>query len=394
MEEKELTEFEWEMRELQQLMDPENYVPCISSAELMDQEFTPAEFVVKGFLPKGLCVLGGAPKIGKSWMMLDLCLHVAKGEPFLGMEVKQGTAWYLSLEDTNDRIKQRLACITADAVDNFQITTREHEPGTMVDGLPKTIDKFMRKFPDTKLIVIDTMQMAKGTSKDPQYSGDYADTGAFKTIADKHKVAMVLITHLRKAADSDTFNEITGSTGITGAADTLMTLKKSARMADAAKLSCIGRDIAQREMELRFDKTNFVWNKISDSAELEPRMIKLQEDIVLLSAQAEPKEVVDYREKITVLQYALEQYTNRDEGQDVPESVIEAFVTKIVVSQDGFDWYLRFDGDPDDPLHCKIEGKRKTTTKIVVAGANSPAIHRSATGRYQGLRFHPITNPR
>ena len=121
----------------------------------------------------------------------------------------------------------------------------------------------------------------------------------------------------------------------------------------------------------------------SKCAELEPKMIKLQEDIALLSAQAEPKEVVDYREKITVLQYALEQYTNRDEGQDVPESVIEAFVTKIVVSQDGFDWYLRFDGDPNDPLHCKIEGKRKNTTKIVVAGVSSPAIHRSATGCYQ-----------
>ena len=267
MEEMMETDFEFGLSDL--YADLESYVPAISSAALMDQEFTPAEFVVKGFLPKGLCVLGGAPKIGKSWMMLDLCLHVAKGEPFLGMEVKQGTAWYLSLEDTNDRIRQRLACITAEAVDSFQITTREHEPGTMADSLPKTIDKFMRKFPDTKLIVIDTMQMAKGTSKDPQYSGDYADTGAFKTIADKHKVAMVLITHLRKAADSDTFNEITGSTGITGAADTLMTLKKSARMADAAKLSCTGRDIAQREMELRFDKTNFVWSKISDSADLE-----------------------------------------------------------------------------------------------------------------------------
>ena len=112
-------------------------------------------------------------------------------------------------------------------------------------------------------------------------------------------------------------------------------------------------------------------------------MIKLQEEIAMLSAQAEPKEVVDYREKITVLQYALEQYTNKDEGRDVPESVIEAFVTKIVVSQNGFDWYLRFDGDPDDPLHCKIEGKRKTTTKIVVAGANSPAIHTGNTGCYQ-----------
>ena len=123
----------------------------------------------------------------------------------------------------------------------------------------------------------------------------------------------------------------------------------------------------------------------SKCAELELRMIKLQEDIEMLSAQSEPREVVDYREKITLLQYALEQYTNCDEGQNVPESVIEAFVTKIVVSQNGFDWYLRFDGDPDDPLHCKIEGKRKTITKIVVAGANSPAVHSRSTGCHQGL---------
>ena len=126
----------------------------------------------------------------------------------------------------------------------------------------------------------------------------------------------------------------------------------------------------------------------SKCAELEPRIKNLQEEIDKLTTANRPKEVVDYREKLTVLQYALEQYTYPDEGRDVPESVIEAFVAKIVVHPDSFDWYFRFDGDPDDPLHCKIEGKRKNTTKIVVAGANSPAIHRSATGRYQGL----ITN--
>ena len=121
----------------------------------------------------------------------------------------------------------------------------------------------------------------------------------------------------------------------------------------------------------------------SKCAELEPRIKNLQEEIDKLTAASKPKEVVDYREKLTVLQYALEQYACPDEGQDVPESVIEAFVTKIVVHPDGFDWYFRFDGDPSDPLRCKIEGKRKTTTKIVVAGANSPAIHRSTTGCYQ-----------
>ena len=60
-------------------------------------------------------------------------------------------------------------------------------------------------------------------------------------------------------------------------------------------------------------------------AELEPRIQQLQKEIETLSAEAAPKEVVDYTEKLTFLQYALERYTNIDEGQDVPESVIEAY---------------------------------------------------------------------
>ena len=67
-------------------------------------------------------------------------------------------------------------------------------------------------------------------------------------------------------------------------------------------------------------------------------------------------------------------------------SVIEAFVVKIVVSKDSFDWYLRFDGDPDKPLRCSLKGKRKTTTKITVSGGNSPTMDNSPTGCYQGLR--------
>ena len=78
----------------------------------------------------------------------------------------------------------------------------------------------------------------------------------------------------------------------------------------------------------------------------------------------------------------LEQLHNINEGQDVPESVIEAFVVKIVVSKGGFDWYLRFDGDPDKPLHCQLQGKCKTNTKIMVAGDISPTMDNSATGCY------------
>ena len=70
------------------------------------------------------------------------------------------------------------------------------------------------------------------------------------------------------------------------------------------------------------------------------------------------------------------------------------FFTKIVVAEDGFHWYIRVTGDPDKPLHCKVEGKRRSTTKIVVTQDFSPALDSSTTGCYQGLRFNPITNPR
>ena len=99
--------------------DLENYVPSISAAELMDAPVTPTEYVVKGLLPKGLSILGGAPKVGKSWLVLDLCVRVATGKPLWEMDVQRGTAWYLCLEDTNDRVRQRLACITDESPKNL-----------------------------------------------------------------------------------------------------------------------------------------------------------------------------------------------------------------------------------------------------------------------------------
>ena len=121
------------------------------------------------------------------------------------------------------------------------------------------------------------------------------------------------------------------------------------------------------------------------SEELEPKMQKLQKEIDELSQKREPKVIEHYKEKLTILQYALSQYSCPKEGEDVPESVIEAYFSKIVVKKDGFDWYIRINGDPDKPLHCKLEGKRRSTTKVVVTQDFSPALDSSTTGCHQGL---------
>ena len=119
-------------------------------------------------------------------------------------------------------------------------------------------------------------------------------------------------------------------------------------------------------------------------AEIEPKIQKLQEEIEQLEAAITPTEPTDYREKLTILQYALEQYTHPNEDEDIPESVIEAFVTKIVVHKDSFDWYLRFDGNPNDPLQCNVDGKRKNKTKITTNRSILPSCDNSPTGCYQG----------
>ena len=58
---------------------------------------------------------------------------------------------------------------------------------------------------------------------------------------------------------------------------------------------------------------------------------------------------------------------------------------KIVVSKDGYDWYLRFDGDPGDPLHLKTEGKRRKSTTIIDPNKQTACEPVRDTGCYQGL---------
>lgn len=103
---------------------------------------------------------------------------------------------------------------------------------------------------------------------------------------------------------------------------------------------------------------------ISKKKDIEDRIFKLNNEIKELSPEVVGEyEDASHEEKITILKYALEQYTNFNAESDIPESVIEAFVKKIVARKDGFDWYLRFDPD-GNPKNCYVDGKRKKGAKV------------------------------
>ena len=242
-------------------MNKTKRLQTIDGESLMSLPRTPLNFVVDTLLSQGLHILAGSPKVGKSWLALWLSVMVAKGEPVWGMPVKQGTTLYLCLEDSTLRIQNRLFEITEDAPANVHFSTGSDILGK---GLEEQLCTFLNEHPDTVLVIIDTLQMIRGTNYDNTYANDYRDLSALKRIADAHGIALLLIHHLRKETADDVFSRISGTTAISGAVDSSFTLVEERRGSGKAKLSCIGRDIEYRELTLERNGEN-VWELVADS---------------------------------------------------------------------------------------------------------------------------------
>ena len=237
----------------------------VDGRTLMDRPLEPPNFVVDTLISQGLHILAGSPKVGKSWLALWLAVTVAKGEPVWGMSVKQDTTLYLCLEDSFQRIQSRLFDLTEDAPPTLHFAVMSQQ---LHNGLVEQIEQFLKEHPKTRLIVIDTLQRIRTAGNDANpYASDYRDIGVLKALADKHRIAILLVHHLRKMNDDDPMNMISGTTGLSGATDSNFVLRKSKRRENTATLYCTGRDIPYRELALEFDGEDHVWKLLSDDCE-------------------------------------------------------------------------------------------------------------------------------
>ena len=135
----------------------------ITATDLQKKDLPPIRFIVDRLLSVGLNILASPPKYGKSWMVLALCLAVASGDRFLGYTTNQCGCLYLALEDSQRRLKTRmnklLAGKTAPAGFHFATTASPID-----GGLFDELEDFLKKHPDTGLIVVDTLQRVRGAS--------------------------------------------------------------------------------------------------------------------------------------------------------------------------------------------------------------------------------------
>ena len=256
-----------------------------SSEYIMNTPMKPIEYCVDGLISQGLFILAGAPKVGKSWLALDMCLSIAKREKVLGKATSCGHAVYLSLEDSLIRLQNRLYELTDDPSDNLHFAIMAE---SISNGLPEQIEYCRKRFDDLKIVFIDTLQMVRNESES-SYGSDYKELSVLKALADKLGIAIVLVHHTRKCADSDPFNMISGSTGLSGCVDGSMVLIESKRGSRTAKLHCVGRDIENAEINLQFDSNLKKWI-VTD----EPLNCKNKDNIFLAALYVYLKKHIDF----------------------------------------------------------------------------------------------------
>ena len=258
-------------------MDQEIRKPIYTAAELMKLELPPPQWLIEGLLPEGLTVLSGAPKIGKSWLSLQIALSITTASPLFGRApASEKSVLLLALEDNKRRLQDRISKCGLTPSENFCLTT-EWQDG--VSGLKQ----FLLDNRNIKLCIIDTLavflpsQDAKGRNA---YDADVTRMRELHNLRRDTGTSLLMIHHDKQGEDSDWASKMNGSSGVIGTADTLIRLSVQKRGSKQAKLQVTGRDVADLELNLKLDDTTMSWQIYKEQDDRQ--LTALQNDVLQL----------------------------------------------------------------------------------------------------------------
>lgn len=278
-------------------MSSETFIPSGYRADaLMDAEFPDPRHTVSGILAEGCALFAGRPKIGKSWLDLQLAIDVANGDPLFGQfDTDGGDVAYLALEDNYRRLKARLDILLHGAPPPQRLWLYTEWVRLDHGGL-EALDDWLRYREQPRLVITDTLAKVKprrGRNQDP-YEHDHSVMSSLTELAGRHRVTILATHHTRKAETDDFLDSVSGTLGLSGGADATMVLKRSRGQADAT-LSITGRDVDERELALAFDAETCRWKHLGDAEE--HRLSTARREIVeTMTSVNEPMRPVDVAE--------------------------------------------------------------------------------------------------
>ena len=250
--------------------------PTITAHELKDREFPALRFLVPDLIPdSGVVLFAGKPKIGKSFLLLQVGNAIGEGSPTLGgLRCEAADVLYCALEDNERRLQWRLDKL------NLRCWSKHLEflcelPRLKEGGLQVIecwLDTKARSSRRQQVVIIDTLTKVRATAnKDQgsQFQAHYEALADLQTLALKRQIVIVVVTHLRKQDADDPFDTISGTLGLNAAADTLLLLRRDGH--GGYLLNGRGRDIAEIEKALSYDRQTCVWRILGDADDVRIR---------------------------------------------------------------------------------------------------------------------------
>lgn len=247
-----------------------------TTSELLVAEFPDPIWIVPDMLPVGLASLAGRPKLGKSWMALQIAVAVGSGGMVLGKQVEKRDVLYLALEDGPQRLQKRLR--QQQATRDTGVTFVTDFPALAMGGAKQLLDATESKA--FGLIVVDTFSKAAGRldQMDLAITGELL--GRVQRAAIDNNILLLLVDHHRKSAgngDGDPVDDVMGSTGKSAPLDVSIGLYRQRGQKDAV-LKITGRDIEEQELSVGFDKETGCWQMVGTAQGV--RIESLQADIL------------------------------------------------------------------------------------------------------------------
>lgn len=227
----------------------------VSAKDLHEKDLPPIYYAVEGMIPEGETVLAAPPKTGKSWMVLDMCIAISNGEPFLGFPTNQSGTLYLALEDGEKFEQERLKMVLGDrpVPKNFYFVFKDVVP--LAEGFLNQLEEIISAHRDIKVIVIDTLNFIayRQSKNETAYACDYRTGKDLKAFAEKYGLSIIVVTHTTKLVHiEDAMANITGTNGVTGAADATIVITKEKRTDQEAQIFISGRRVRQSTHEILF----------------------------------------------------------------------------------------------------------------------------------------------
>lgn len=233
-----------------------------SLADLAKANFPPSRYIVDKIIPVGVTTVVSDPKRGKSSLIGNMCVDIARGTPVLGrFPTNQCGVLYLDLEQ-----------IEGDSLDRWKLMMRGEEwPSQLFTAFEwerfdtggiKLIEEFLFDQPSVGLVVIDTLadfwpEEEEGSGN--AYHREQRIMGPITKLCREYGVGVVLVHHNSKSKGRDFVGSVSGTTAISGKSHAIISLDRE-RGSRSATVNITGKKVPDRTLFLDYDQPNQKWS--------------------------------------------------------------------------------------------------------------------------------------